>query len=92
MATPLFQRVILNEKELAERVENFGKDWSGDDAVYYKIVMADKAVKREGLLELTQRVVDKLQEDVAVDEVGLLAYHSFRTVSEQRAMKDKDWN
>ncbi len=39
---------------------SFSRDWDGDAAIYFKILVTDEALVRHPLLELTHRIKDAL--------------------------------
>jgi hypothetical protein len=67
-----------------------GRDWSGDDAIFFRVVLSDEA-SRLRLRAVTSEVVRKLEEKVDFSSLGLLAYHNFRSASEQAAMREEAW-
>jgi hypothetical protein len=73
---------------------SFSRDWDGDPAIYFRIVVTDEAVKRQPLLSLTQRIEDALIKDLALyqSEYSLyIPYFNFRTRSEQQRSNDPQW-
>lgn len=67
------------------------EDWSGDPAIYFRVVLRDQAAARENLLAVTKRVKSAVRAQVKPDELGVLSYFNFRTVSEQAQLQDPDW-
>lgn len=69
-----------------------GEDWSGDPAIYFRVVLSDRASKRSELRgaanRITSKIVDQLQ---PLDNWGLLPYFSFRSQAEQAARSDDTW-
>ena len=73
---------------------SFSRDWDGDPAIYFRIVVTDEAVKRQTLSSLTQRIEDALIKDLALyqSEYSLyIPYFNFRTRSEQQRSNDPQW-
>jgi len=69
-----------------------GEDWTGDDAIFFRVLLSDRASKRRGLLQVTNRVRDRIVQTLEpVEEWGLLPYFEFRNESEQAALKEKAW-
>lgn len=80
-------------------------DWSGDPAVYFRVLLADDAVPNwenwKGrkdwktfagpLSELTKRIRARVLEEVEPYERGRQPYFRFRTVSEQAGIDDPTW-
>jgi hypothetical protein len=73
---------------------SFSRDWDGDPAIYFRIVLTDEAVERYPLSELTGRIRDALVKDLALYESELsvyIPYSYFRTKSEEDELKDPEW-
>jgi hypothetical protein len=73
---------------------SFSRDWDGDAAIYFRIVLTDEARRTIPLSELTRRVEDALIKDLALftSEYSLyIPYFEFRTVAEQNRSKDPQW-
>jgi len=92
------QRVEEVAKKFRDEVvrirHSFSRDWDGDPAIYFRIVLTDEAVKRHPLTELTHRVEDALIKDLALfasEYSAYIPYFDFRTRSEQVRSKDPQW-
>jgi hypothetical protein len=73
---------------------SFSRDWDGDPAIYFRVVLTDDAVKRSPLGELTHRIRDALIEDLALftSEYSVyIPYFNFRTKTEQDEVKSPEW-
>jgi hypothetical protein len=73
---------------------SFGRDWVGEPAINFRIVLTDEAVQRYPLSELTGRIRDALIEDLALYDSEYSAYFPypyFRTKSEEDQLKDPEW-
>ena len=69
-----------------------GQDWTGDDAIFFRILLSDRASKRDRLLRVTQRVSDQIVRALEpVEQWGLLPYFDYRSQSEQAALKEEAW-
>jgi hypothetical protein len=66
------------------------QDWSGDWAIFFRVVLADEA-SRTRLREVATQVVRELTERLDFSSMGLLPYHNFRSVSEQAALREEAW-
>jgi hypothetical protein len=60
-----------------------GTDWSGDWAIYFRILLSDEASKDSRLHHVAQRVTKRLREKIKPEELGVLPYYNFRSESEQ---------
>jgi len=69
---------------------DIAQDWSGDWAIFFRIVLSDEASKVR-LREITRKVVSVLDARVDFCAMGLLAYHNFRSVSEQAVLQEEAW-
>ncbi len=103
----IVQRSFVNQAELANHVENvarklapdvvrirydLGEDWSGEPSVFFRIVLADKAVRETSdIYLLSQRITLRIQEEIGLDEAGFQTYFNFRTDSEQAVLKEPAW-
>jgi len=61
-----------------------GNDWSGEPAVFFMIILADAASRRDQLLKVTNRVSTLIVQQVQpLEQWGVLPYFDFRSQSEQ---------
>jgi hypothetical protein len=77
------------------------ENWMGDPAIYFRVLLSDEAADRFTTAvvsktstghELPRHVRDAI--DALIDPLGkwgLFPHVSFRSVSEQAYLKDKDW-
>jgi hypothetical protein len=71
---------------------DFGDDWSGEPAVFFRIVLADAATTRDQLLKVTTHVSSTLEQRIEpLEQWGVLPYFNFRGQSEQALMQDEAW-
>ncbi len=68
-----------------------GEDWSGDSAVFFRVLLTDSASKRSHLREVARRVSAEIFRDVQPSQLGLQAYFNFRSESEQAMLKEEAW-
>ncbi len=69
-----------------------GQDWSGEDAIFFRILLSDRASKKEQLLRVTNRVANHIVQRLEpVEQWGLLPYFDFRSQSEQAALREEAW-
>ena len=98
--------VFLDRAQVEKRIENakrklgpevvhafhsLGTDWGGDAALYFRIVLTDEASKEEKLGDVTQKISTLLADEVRPYELGLIDYCSFRSQSENDALRDPGW-
>lgn len=73
---------------------SFSRDWDGDPAIYFRVVLANEAGQRHRLSELTHRIEDALIKDLALYQSEYSVYiphFDFRARSEQERSKDPKW-
>jgi hypothetical protein len=69
---------------------DIGWDWSGDGAIFFRVLLSDEASKTR-LREVTTKVVWLLGERLDFASMGLFPYHNFRSVSEQADLREEAW-
>ena len=69
---------------------DFGEDWSGHWAIFFRIVLTDEAAGRR-LREVASKVVWGLALQLDFPAMGVFPYHNFRSVSEQEALQEPAW-
>jgi hypothetical protein len=72
---------------------NIGEDWTGDPALYFRVVLADwVVVDRQTFGDTTAQIkaacFDQLQ---SLENWGLFPYFNFRSDAEQTALNDPKW-
>jgi len=67
-----------------------GEDWSGQWAIFFRIVLTDEAAKRR-LRDIATKVVWGLAQQLDFPAMGVFPYHNFRSVSEQEALQEPAW-
>jgi hypothetical protein len=69
---------------------DIGRDWSGDQAIFFRVLLSDEA-SRTRLRDVTTQVVWRLAERLDFPSMGLFPYHNFRNVSEQDVLREEAW-
>jgi hypothetical protein len=69
---------------------DIGQDWSGDWAIFFRVLLSDEA-SRTRLREVATQVVRHLAERLDFPSMGLFPYHNFRSVSEQAELREEAW-
>lgn len=67
-------------------------DWSGDRAIYFRVMLSDDASREARLAKLTRRVESFLSEEMKLAELGLFLYYRYRGRSEQAMLKEPAWS
>ena len=70
---------------------NLGFDHAGDPSVFFRIVLSDDASRLELLREMRHKVESTLRNGFDEDELGLLTYFNYRSLSEQSEMNEPAW-
>jgi len=69
---------------------NYGTDWSGDEAVYFRILISDDAASTR-LRETMYKTVRLLESALNLETLGFFVYYDVRSESEQTALREKSW-
>ena len=67
-----------------------GEDWSGQWAIFFRVVLADDAARRR-LRDVATKVIWGLANQLDFPGMGVFPYHNFRSVSEQAALQEPAW-
>jgi hypothetical protein len=68
-----------------------GQDWSGDSAIFFRVVLSDEASHPHALRHATTLVRRRLAETIDFAGLGLRPYFNFRSRSEQERMREPAW-
>lgn len=82
-------RTILGPDVVRIRYE-IGEDWSGEPAVFFRVVLTDEAA-RHRLRDVGTKVVWELSRQLDFPAMGLFPYHNFRSQSEQESLREPAW-
>jgi hypothetical protein len=71
---------------------SFGNDWTGEPAVFFRVLLSDAASKREQLLNVTNQIQTAIRRQIEpLGQWGVLPYFNYRSQSEQAVMKEEIW-
>lgn len=70
---------------------DLGEDWSGEGAIFFRVLLKDAASERPHLREVARRVTERIFNEVQPQKLGLQAYFNFRSESEQATLKEEAW-
>jgi hypothetical protein len=71
---------------------SLGYDWSGDEAIFFKIVLSERASQRDQLHKAASKIQETIQHRLEpLYQWGVLDYFSYRSPAEQAARKDQAW-
>jgi hypothetical protein len=69
---------------------NIAHDWSGQWAIFFRVLLSDEA-SRGRLREITTQVVWRMSERLDLPNLSLFPHFDFRSESEQAALNEPDW-
>ncbi len=82
-------------KELSPSVKkirfDIGQDWSGQWAIFFRVLLSDDASEPKNLREIAPRVVRRMSDRLDLPGLGLFPYFNFRSEAEQALVKDLAW-
>ena len=85
------QNVVRSLHPDVERIRyEIGEDWSGQWAIFFRIVLSDDAARRR-LRDAATKVVSGLSQQLDFPGMGVFPYHNFRSVSEQAMLQEPAW-
>jgi hypothetical protein len=85
------ERAVRSQGVLRIRY-SLGEDATDDEAIFFRVLLTDKAGRRDKIFENTQRISQKIEDIVDPrDRFGLLSYFKYRTASEQEELKEAKW-
>ena len=69
-----------------------GEDWSGDPAIFFRVLLSDRASRRDQLYSVTSRVKDAIVQRLEpFEQWGVLPYFSYRSQAEQSMLQEAPW-
>jgi len=74
-------RVVLQDWE----------DWTGDPALYIRVLLSDESVQDGRLFEVAEHARKVIRDELKLDDLDRFPYFKFRTVSEQAKLREKSW-
>lgn len=83
-------------KELApsgvQRINyEIAQDWSGQWAVFFRVLLSDEASNPDRLSDIVTRVVWRMTDRLDVPGLGMFPYFDFRSQSEQANLREPAW-
>ena len=70
---------------------SFDQDWTGEWAVFFRVVLSDEVASRTRRLETGNRVISRIMDELDLPNLGMMPHFDLRTESEQAELKGKDW-
>ncbi|MGA2595063.1 MAG: hypothetical protein ABSH32_34630 [Bryobacteraceae bacterium] len=69
---------------------DIGRDWGGDWAIFFRVLLSDEASKLR-LRDVATQVVWRLADQLDFQALGVFPYHNFRSASEQAVLHEEAW-
>lgn len=69
---------------------DIGEDWSGQWAIFFRVMLSDAAAKRR-LRKVATNVERSLSARIDFPALGIFPYHNFRSESEQAQLREEAW-
>jgi hypothetical protein len=66
-------------------------DWSGDPAIYFRVILSDEASRKERLPETAARVRTAIFDELDLASLDRIPYFKFRSESEQAVLREQAW-
>jgi hypothetical protein len=70
---------------------DIAQDWTGEWALFFRVLLSDKASERRNLRRVAPRVMDRMMGKLDLPKLGLYPYFDFRSESEQAALNEPAW-
>lgn len=70
---------------------SFTMDWTGEQSLFFRILISDSASAPNRLRQTTQRIIAKVLHEIKAEELGLQTYFNFRSKSEQATLREPFW-
>jgi hypothetical protein len=102
----LTRPAVANEAEIDRRIKDVERklapdvawirysvtlDSTGEESIYFRIVLSDQASRQRRLRAVTEHVESELSEMIGFDDFGLNLYFNYRSRSEQAELKEPAW-
>src|SRR5258707_42344 len=83
---------VVNELSPSVRYMRYdiGQDWSGQWAVFFRVLLSDDAV-RDRLGEVVTRVISRTSDRLDIPSLGLFPHFDFRSETEQAKLHEPAW-
>jgi hypothetical protein len=103
---PIVQRGLVDQAKIKEGVlraqralkpdvvrimHSFTLDWTGEQSLFFRVLISDRASAPNRLGETTQRIIAKILHEIKAEELGLQTYFNFRSKSEQEKLREPFW-
>ena len=85
-------RAVMAEESPCVRYIRYSidQDWTGEWAVFFRVVLSDEAASRTRRNEIISRVISQITDELDLPNLGMMPHFNFRTESEQAELNDPD--
>jgi hypothetical protein len=78
--------------DVVDLTYTLGEDWSGEPAIFFRIVLSDRAARRDQLYKLTSEIQNMIVQHIEpLEQWGVLPYFSYRSQAEQAVLQTAPW-
>ncbi len=70
---------------------SLAEDSSGDQSLFFRIILSDSASAPNRLRKTTQRIMLRIRDETKAEDAGLHTYFNFRSRSEQAELREPAW-
>ena len=78
--------------DVVQLTYELGHDWTGDPAIFFRIVLSDRASRREELHRATEQMENAIMMGLEpLEQWGVLPYFSYRSQAEQAVLQETPW-
>jgi hypothetical protein len=78
--------------DVVQLAYTLAEDWSGDPAIFFKIVLSDRASRRDQLHSTTSQIERSIVMRLEpLEQWGVLPYFSYRSQAEQALLQEAPW-
>ena len=69
-----------------------GQDWTGESAIFFRIVLSERASRRDQLWNSTSQIETAIDRHLQpLEQWGVLPYFNYRSQSEQAVLQEEAW-
>ena len=84
--------VITELSPAVQRINyEIAQDWSGQWAIFFRVLLSDEAASRNRLRAVVTNVVWRMSERLDLPGLGLFPYFDFRSQAEQAVLNEPAW-
>jgi len=85
------QEAVKRFPEVVRVRHNFDEDWTGEPAIYFRVVLSDEVGVGKSFSEVARRVEGAITGDLQLYDSEYFPFFYFRGKSEQDRVKEPSW-